>query len=75
MGRAFDERMSEYQRSYRLNHKKSNYANHTADFEYTFVNYLKILHIEEKGTKMNAVEINKRKFSNILLYAQKDMNS
>ena len=77
-GRTFDERMSEHFRSYRLNYRKSNYANHTADFDHIFVNDFKILHIEEKGTKMNALEsleINKRKFDNILLNDQTDINS
>ena len=77
-GRTFDERMSEHFRSYRLNYRKSNYANHTADFDHIFVNDFNILHIKEKRTKMNALEsleLNKRKFYNILLNYQTDINS
>ena len=71
--------MSKHVRSYRLNYRKLNYANHTADFDHIIVNDFKILHIEEKGTKMNvleSLEINKRKFDNIiLLNDQTDINS
>ena len=77
-GRTFDERMGKNFHSYRLNYRKSNYANNTADFDHIFVNDFKILHIEEKGKKMNvleSLEINKQKFDNILLNDQTDINS
>ena len=70
--------MSENFRSYRLNYRKPNYAKYTADFDHIFDNDFKILHIEEKRTKMNALEsleINKRKSYNTLLTDQKDINS
>ena len=56
-GITFHERMSEHFCSYRLNCRKSNYANHTADFDHIFGNDFKILHIEEKETKTNALEL------------------
>ena len=78
-GRTFKERVDEHFRSYRLKNKKSNYANHLLDnTDHVSNRDYKILHTADKGLKLNALEsmeINRRRFDNVLLNDQLDLNS
>ena len=77
-GRAFKERIVDHSRSFRLEDGKSEYAEHVLLENHIFDDNFEILHVSNKGLKLNALEsleINKRKFDNILLNDQLDLNS
>ena len=78
-GRSFKERIDEHSRSYRLKNRKSNFANHFLDNpNHIYTDDFKLLHTVDKGLKLNALEsleINKRKFGDVLLNDQVDLNS
>ena len=74
-GRAFKERIDDHSRS--LEDGKSKYAEHILLENHIFDDNFEILHVSNKGLKLNALEsleINKRKFDNILLNDQLDFN-
>ena len=77
-GRSFEERLKEHSRSYRLKNNKSNYATHLINCDHLFDSNFKVLHVADKGSRLNALEsleINKRKSTGTLLNDQKDLNS
>ena len=78
-GRSFKERIDEHTHSYRLKNKKSNFANHFLDNpNHIYTDEFNILHTADKGLQLNALEsleINKRKFDDVLLNNQVDLNS
>ena len=57
-GRNFETRFKEHYASYRLKKRNSNFANHFLDTNHSFpnVNNLKILHVEQKGRKLDVLE-------------------
>ena len=77
-GRAFKHRIAEHKKSFVNELCNSNYANHLISENHHFNDDYKILHIEQKGRKLNfleALEINKLKFSGNLLNDQTDLNN
>lgn len=76
-GRPFKKRINEHKRSFLNNKHDSNYANHLLEEQHTLNNTFTILHVENKGRKLNlleSLEINKLKNSNLLLNDQLDLN-
>ena len=77
-GRAFKDRINDRSRSYRNGDGKSKYADHILDENHFFDDDFKILHVTNKGVRLNALEsleINKKKLDNVLLNDQLDLNS
>ena len=77
-GRSFSKRMYDHNYSLRYQDGKSNYANHLSENDHNFNDNFKILHVWEKGKKLDlleALEINKRKDLGLLLNNQTDLNS
>ena len=70
--------IDEHTRSFRLKNGKSNFANHFFDNPNDiYTDEFKMLHTADKGLKLNALkslEINKRKFDDVLLNDQVDSN-
>lgn len=76
-GRNFEKRVNEHHASFIKNKTDSNYSNHLLETNHTFNFNYDILHIEDKGKKLNlleSLEINKLKNNNILLNDQLDLN-
>ena len=77
-GRSFRERLREHFRSYFNQDDASNYANHLMEANHRFNDNYKVLHQEQKGAKLNALEAletNKLRNDNVLLNDQLDLNS
>ena len=77
-GRSFGKRIKEYYSNSVNNKNSSNYANHLLKSNHTFNPNFDILHIADKGHKLNnleSLEINKLRNSNLLLNDQLDLNS
>ncbi|MVN25614.1 hypothetical protein GO639_10705 [Staphylococcus aureus] len=76
-GRTFRNRIQEHHKSYVNKKTNSTYSNHLLEENHIFNEEFEILHIENKGLKVNhleAMEINKLKNSNILMNDQLDLN-
>ena len=70
--------MQDHFRSYFDQDDASNYANHLLEANHRFNNNYKVLHQEQKGEKLNALEaleIDKLRDDNVLLNNQLDLNS
>ena len=77
-GRSFEKRMYGHNYSFRYNDGKSNYANHLLEKDHSYNDNFKILHLSDKGPKLDlleTLEINKHKYLNVLLNNQLDLNS
>ena len=77
-GRSFGKRIKEHYSNFVNNKNSSNYANHLLESNHTFNPNFDILHIADKGHKLNnleSLEINKLRNSNLLLNDQLDLNS
>ena len=61
-GRTFDKRINEHKKSFLLNKNDSNYANHLISENHNFNSNFNILHIQNKGIRLNyllSLDINK----------------
>ena len=77
-GRIFSKRIKEHYSSFINKKSDSHYANHLLEENHDFNNQIKILHIENKGNRLNlleSLEINKLKHNNNLLNSQIDLNN
>lgn len=77
-GRTFKKRILEHKNSFKNRKDDSTYANHLLEENHMFDDNFDILHIENKGKKLDlleALEINKYKNSGFLLNEQTDINS
>lgn len=77
-GRNFGQRIKEHFSSFTRKKNDSNYANHLLEENHSFNHNYKILHIENKGLKLNlleSLEINKFKNSDNLLNDHTDLNN
>ena len=77
-GRCFRKRLKEHYSSFINNKLDSNYGIHLQESQHNFNQNFQILHLQNKGQKLNlleALEINKLKNSQILLNDQLDLNN
>ena len=77
-GRSFKTRIKEHKNSFLNQKNNSNYANHILNENHTFNDNFKILHLENKGKKLNfleSLEINRLKNTGTLLNDQTDLNA
>lgn len=77
-GRSCSTRIKEHKSSFLNKKSNSNYANHLLEENHVFDDNYKILHIENKGQKMNfleCLEINRLKYTGNLLNDQTDLNN
>ena len=76
-GRSFSKRIKEHYTNFIKKKTHSNYANHLIEYKHNFNPNFQILHIENKGPKLDlleSLEINKLKNTNRLLNYQTDLN-
>ena len=77
-GRSLQTRITEHKRSFINNKNNSTYSNHLLENQHTFDENFKILHVENKGKKLNlleSLEIKRLKNSNLLLNDQLELNN
>ena len=70
-------RLTEHKRSFLNNKNNSTYSNHLIENQHTFDENFKVLHVENKGKKLNfleSLEINRLKNTDILLNDQLELN-
>ena len=75
-GRSFQTRIKDHQDSFTKNNKHSTYADHLKSENHIFNNNFDILHVEQKGLKLNlleSLEINKLKNTPNLLNDKRDI--
>lgn len=76
-GRTFEKRISEHKKHYEGNSNCSAYANHCITFNHKFNDKFDILHIQDKGTKLDLLEhleINRYTKLNLILNDQINVN-
>ena len=76
--RNFKIRISEHERCFRNKKLESNYGRHLVETGHNFNSDFEILHVENKGLKLNmleSLEINKQRNTNNLLNDQLDLNN
>ena len=70
--------INEHKKSFLLNKNDSNYANHLISENHNLNSNFNILHIQNKGIRLNyqeSLEINELRNSNLLLNDQIDLNN
>ena len=74
-GRSFQKRINEHKFSFKKKKDNSNYAKHLLNDNHNFNDNFKVLHLENKGMKLNlleSMEINKHTNSDLILNDQLD---
>ena len=77
-GRSFSRRIYDHQYSYNVNDRVSHYAKHVFDENHNFNDDFEILHVADKGKKLDlleTLEINRLKYKNVLLNDKLDLNN